>query len=116
MEQNNDIENFPKHGTRKFIRALILAISLIGTIIFISILPNLWWEITWTDLIDIVTNKTPTIDLTNKLSKLTELLGITSNNLRSWAIERMAISIAVGIGIFIFIYIITLPLKEKDKD
>lgn len=96
-------------------RKLFFAIGFFGTIIFISLLPNLWWNIAWVDLIEIVTNKTPTIDLANKLSKLAELLGITSNNLYNWAIERMFICIAIGITILIFIYIITSPLKEKDK-
>ena len=116
MEPNNETEEFQKHGTLKFVRASFLAISLIAIFIFVLYLPYIWWELTWSDLFTIAINQTLSAQLANKITQLTEILGITSNNLQSWAIERIFICIAIGIGIFILIYLISLLFKQKSKN
>ncbi len=94
----------------------ILTFAGFGAIIFfIYCLPYIWWEVTWKELFAIATNKTNSIEIINTITKITESLGITSNNLHSWAVERMFICIAIGIGLIITILIISYLLKLKIK-
>lgn len=94
-------------------RAIVRVLGVFAIIIFTAYLPLLWWEITWPDLFYIVTNNSTEIQLTNTISKVLQGLGITENNLHSWAFERILICVSIAIGLIIFLFLITKHVGGK---
>ena len=93
----------------------IYLLCLAGTGVFTYFLPELWWEISWSDIFTIISKKNEGANFASDLTKILQELGITDTNLHTWAIERLLICLAIAIGLIIFFTILYKLLKKKKK-
>lgn len=97
---------------KETITSIIYSLSIIGLAVFTYFLPELWWDIKWETLITIINKSDPSTNTATEISKVTQALGITENNLHSWAFERIMIILAISISLFI-IFTITHNIIYK---
>ena len=86
-----------------------------GTIVFTYFLPEIWWEVSWGDIIKIISNNDKNVNFATDFSKLLQTLGISDTNLHTWAVERLLICLAIGIGLIIVFTILYKLLKKKKR-
>ena len=96
-------------------KVFIRLIGTIGTGIFVYFLPEMWWGTSWKDLIYIVSNRDASMKILTELSYLVQRFGLNSNNIHSWAIQRIFICIGIGIGILILLFLLTRSHKSKEQ-
>lgn len=94
--------------------SIIYSLAIIGLAIFTYFLPELWWDIKWQTLITIINKSDPSTNTAAEISKVTQALGITENNLHSWAFERIMIVLAISISLFIIFTITHNILYKKN--
>lgn len=87
---------------------------LAGTGVLTFFLPKILWDIQWGDLIKIISNKDEA-NILNEFSKLFQKLGLTSENLHSWAVQRVLICIGICLALIILFTVIFVACKKKKK-
>ena len=88
--------------------ALLQATLTVGIFVFTYFLPDMMWNVSFGDLIAIASDK----DL-EQFTKLFQSLNITKSNSRSWALQRIFITIAIGIALLVIVTIIFNRIKDK---
>lgn len=95
-----------KKEIRETLTTLIFIIFFISTIIFSYFMPEIFWNLTWNDLISIISKENNNLNSINKFTEITQKLGITQKTLHNWAIERIIIMISLSTFILILLVII----------
>lgn len=90
-------------------------LSIIGSVVFTCFLPQLWWDISWSDIFTIISGNDEDVNFLTKFTKIMQSLGITENNLKSWATERLLICLAIFLGLIIVFTILYKLLKYKSN-
>ena len=106
-------ENKPKQEEEHTMMTFLYIISLIGIFIFTAVLPILWWEIGWRQLLTIVFNKDQDAQMANELTKIMQAFGLTDKTLHSWAFERILICLGIMIVLVTFASVVYYKLKHK---
>lgn len=92
-----------------FLAIALLQVTLtIGVVVFAYFLPDIIWNVSFSDLVIIASDR----DL-EKYTKLFQALNITNTNSRSWAIQRIFITIAIGLALLVIVTIIFNRIKDK---
>lgn len=93
--------------------ALMYFLLVIGDGVFAYFMPNIFWNITWDDLVTIVSGRDTSVNILNKLTELASRLGLTRTDLKTWAIERIFICIGIALAIFILLTVIRILIKKQ---
>lgn len=94
---------------------VIFVFLIIGSIIFTIFLPQMWWDISWSDIFTIISGKDESINQITDITKLMQALGLTEDNLKSWATERLLICLAILITLIIAFSILYKIFKSNNK-
>ena len=87
----------------------LIFIYLITGALLVYNMPQILWNISYDNLINMLTN-----DAMQSLSELAQLLGLTGQTIRQYAIEKLAICGATGIYFFIAAWFTALiPTTKK---
>ncbi len=88
-------------------------LGILGSFAFTLCIPSFWWSVTWQDIFTILFSTDEQIQNYVRFTQITEALGLTKTNLRSWAFERLLISVGIGLALILFFTIMYCLLRKK---
>lgn len=83
---------------------LAFFISLIVAGILTIFVPNLFWNIQWKDMIEIVQNKEESKQVANFVSDIAKQLGLSDTNLYDYTVNKIILTVVIGILIFLALF------------
>lgn len=97
---------------------LVFIISIIVTGILTYFVPNIFWNIQWKDMVEIVQNKEESKQVANFVSDIAKQLGLSNTNLYDYAVSKIILTVVIGILIFLALFFIIkfCILKAKTKE
>ncbi len=88
-------------------------LSLISSLILLVCLPQMWWDISWSDIFTIISGNNEDINQITDITKIMQALGLTETNLKSWTTERLLICLGIFIALIIAFTVLYKLLKLK---